>query len=335
MVNVPSSLLKRLENLAFAGGKKKKGKGRRRKGGSRTRRPRTMSGHSSQDQHAVVMQRPFVSPLPAGTPGFYDGEQGTVGRFFSDFAPATSAGQTAYFQMFHPNTGFIAIGGAATSATAITPVTFSVGANTPGNTFLSGSAQKVRSLAAAMRFAIPSLSVTTIVGEFAVGVASYDTVAAATTVDQLFTLAAARGQVSKDLHEVRWYPGSFDSKYATYTTVSVAATGSDLNDTNIVFLAVRGVPASTTFSCQITNIVEWTPKFGSGMAPTMQTSSGTDHQGTVAALHKADPGWHHTVKHTGERLLERAVSGAGVFVEKAAEKWAPKLFAGGMAAFGL
>jgi len=244
----------------------------------------------------------------------------------ADSAFGTVAAQTCYLYGFHPNTNSYASVAAANSGTPITVAT-AVGPAVPGYTHLNGSAQKIRALASAIRFSIPSLSITTIVGEFCVGVMSLDSFTALTTVDQAFNLSQGRGNITRDLHEVRWYPGSFDSKYSTYGNIST----SDASDTNVLYFAVRGIPASTVIPVQTTSVVEWTAKPNSGLSVSGATSSGTDHQHTVNTLHSHTPGWHHTAKSTGERLLEDVIGHAS----KAVEKWAPKMIQGGLSAFGL
>jgi hypothetical protein len=277
------------------------------------------------------MQRPFTSAIPSGAGGFYGGEQGSFSRFHVDFTGGTAAAQTAYLYILHPNTNWAYSVATATSATGIVPAFTNAFGTSPGTISLAGIAQKQRGVAAAIRMAIPSLSLTTIVGEFCMGVISYDTATTATSIDQFFTLSQGRSNVTRDLHEARWYPNSFDSKYSTFSTASIAATGTDLNDTNVVFVAIRGLPASTPVSMQATTVTEWTSRPNSGLLVTSNSHSGSDHQGTVNVLNTATPGWHHTAKATGERLLEDTVGKIG----KAAEKWVPKMIEGGLAAFGL
>jgi len=335
-MKIQASYVRRLENLVLARrprGQRQQGRRRRARGGGPRyppglARPKKDNQAAAQNHHALLLQRPFVSPLPSGTAGFYDGEQGHIARYLVDYAPSTGVAQSCFGVMLHPNTGWAYTWVVANSTTAIAPAFAYSAVFSPGYTTLTSTAQKQRAFAAAIRFAIPGLSITTITGEFAVGVTSYDNAVAVTSSDQLFTLAAARGQVSKDQHEVRWYPGSFDSKYSTVTSTSFAATGADANDTNVLFLVVRGIPASTTMSFQATSILEWTPKPNTGMTPTMASSAGTDHQHTVNALHTADPGWHHTLKAAGERTLSRAVSAGAGWLEKKAEKWIPSTLEG-------
>lgn len=337
MTKVPASLLRTLERLALSrkrGGKRRGGRARRR---TTTRKPKMAVLSDTQAQHAQLMQRPFVCNLPS-SPCIYEGEQGTINRFTVDGSITLGATNTAAIYIFHPNTGGVyslAVNAPSDALGAIglqTNVTF-----TPGFNTLNSVANKLRSVAAATRMTIPSLSLTTIVGEFAFGIASLDTVLNFTNVNSAFQYSQARHNVTRDLHELRWYPGSFDSKYATMIAGAavVAASGTDVNDTNALFFAVRGLPAATTIGVTTTNIVEWTPRPQSGLSVSGASSAGSNHQHTVDVLHKHSPGWHHTAKQTAERLLEDTVRDIG---ERAGPKLrlaAGKIFEGGLAAFGL
>lgn len=293
-----------------------------------------------QAAHATLLQRPFSSPIhQAGS--IYDGEQGAYTKFHQAYQGGTGAGQAAYVFALHPNTNYAYSAAVTGGASTITPgLTFTSTAS-PGQATLLASAQKMRGIAAAIRLAMPSLSLTNMVGEFAVGVISADTFVATTTIDQLFTFAQGKGNVTRDLHEVRWYPGSFDSKYSSVTNSTLASTGSDLNDTNVVYVALRGIPASTAVLTESITITEWTPRPGSGMAVSSQTSSGSDHQHTIQTLHNAAPGWHHTAKNTAERLLEDGIHGAGKFAGAMGRKIGSaalskfESYVGSLAAFGL
>jgi len=282
-------------------------------------------------EHAAVLQRPFVAPPPLG---IYDGEIGTINRFIADGTVTLNATQTCGGMLYHPNTGLVTSLVAVTSSTAITPTLATSIVFTPGYGTLSTICQKRRSLASGIRFSIPSLSLTTVVGEFCMGVVSYDTAIGFTSIDNIFTLSQGRANVTRDLHEARWYPGSFDSKYSTFSG-TIAGTGADTNDTNVVFVAFRGVPVNTVCSIQIVDVVEWTPKANTGLSVSGSTTSGISHQDTVALLHKHSPGWHHTAKQTAERLLEDTVHQVGDLAGKGLKKAATKIFEGGLAAFGL
>lgn len=322
---IPLSLVEKLLRLSV--GPKSKGNKRKRRNRQRRSKAQTpMALTGTQRHHAALLQTPFSGPVSGSGTGFYSGEQGTYNRFVVDTTVGLAATETCGVYLLHPNSGYnnsvAAVNG--NSAISYTPA---FNALSPGQVYLTANASKQRSLAASIRFAIPGLSITTLTGEFCVGIASADTVNSFTTVNQFFTHAAARGQVSKDYHEVRWYPGSFDDKYSVVTATSLAATGTDTSDTNSLFIAFRGLPVSTSISVQACSVVEWTPKPGVGIAPTMTHSAGTNHQHTVQAMHEHNPTWNHTVKAAGEHLLQTGM--------KEFEKFVPRMLEGGLAAFGI
>jgi len=346
MVKVQRSLLKTLERLALS--KRGGGQGQRRRRGRRPRRgQRTTMSAGRMDRrtlghveaaHAAILQRPFVASVPEGC--VYDGEQGTINRCLLDNTIAIGAGSTAGIIVFHPNSGAghsVGVTDGSTAYAALTGTVTTSTAATPGWQLLSNTASKVRSLAASIRFSLPSLSMTTVVGEFCVGVCSLDTIYSSTNVNSLFLISQARANITRDLHEVRWYPGSFDSKYCNapgggFTPTSV---GSDLNDTNVVFVGFRGLPNLSTIAFNVCNIVEWTPRAISGLSVSSKTSAGSNHQHTVATLHESSPGWHHTAKQTAERLLEDVVGHGERLAQKGLRLASGKIFEGAMSAFGL
>lgn len=346
MVKVQRSLLRTLERLALSkrgGNQTSRGKrrGRRQRRGNYQTRSGRMDrrtlGHV-EASHAALMQRPFVASIPEGC--VYDGEQGTINRCLLDSTIALGAGATAGVIVFHPNSGAGHAQGVIDGNTAytslLTAMTTSASA-TPGWTLLSSTASKVRSVASSIRFSIPSVSMTTVVGEFCVGVCSLDTIYSSTNVNSLFLISQARANITRDLHEVRWYPGAFDSRYANSPAASATPVtlGSDVNDTNVVFIGFRGVPGLTTIAYNTCNIVEWTPRATAGLSVTTKTSAGSNHQHTVATLHEAAPGWHHTAKQTAERLLEDVVHHGEKLAQKGLRLASGKIFEGAMTAFGL
>lgn len=338
MVKVQKSLLRTLERLALnrgVGGRKRgpKRRGRRRQ----TRGPMRSILTQAQAGHAALLQRPFVANLPSN-PCIYAGEQGTINRFIVDTSQSLAATDTSSIFIFHPNTGSTASFVLANPSTSFAGFSMQTTVGlTPGFNTLISVAQKVRSVASAIRMTVPNLSLTTVVGEFAFGVCSLDTALGFTNVNSAFQVSQARANITRDLHELRWYPGEFDSKYATMIAGAtvISASGTDANDTNVMFVAIRGVPVSSTIGFQVTNVVEWTPKPASGLSVSGASSAGSMHQHTVDVLHTHTPGWHHTAKQTAERLLEDTVKNIGSKAGPALERAATRIFEGSLAAFGL
>lgn len=298
MVKVPASLLRKLENVAI------RPAGRRRR--NRARRQQAKPAKSAKQQkmaagvhvdHCAVLHNPSNASL-LGLAGVYDGEQGHITRFSVDLTVTLGATQTAAYLIFHPNTGFVQAAGTTAGGTSITSALAIGPAATPGYNFLNANARKIRGVASGCKFGIPSLSLTTIVGEVAVGVCSADVFAAGNTfsVDQLFTYAGARGPLKKTTMDINWYPGTFDSKYSTFQTASLTGGGADLSDTNVLFYAIRGLPVSTAITNKLDWVCEWVPAINTGLLPSFTASAGSDHQASVAHLHKAHPGWWHTIK---------------------------------------
>lgn len=234
------------------------------------------------------------------------------------------ATNTAGFIAFHPNSGWAVYGNGALSSTTITPSYSSQ--NIAGNVFLLTNAQKVRGLAACIQGVCSSLSITSITGDIAVGNVSLDTLLSPATisVDSLFSVLQARGAVSRDIKEVKFTPGSFDNRFCQYvsgsTLAALQSTGTDTSDTNAIVFAVRNLPVNTTFNIRITWVVEWTPKTGLGLVPSLQTSAGIKHEAVTTALHTRAPGWWHNLQQgVGSAMSGFANSFMGAFTSRAGE----------------
>lgn len=285
--------------------------------------------------HANTLMNPSAGSLDK-LGGVYAGEQGQITRLSLDYTISGGAANTCAYYIFHPNTGLISGAQVAAGSTSITP-SFGVGAGTsPGYTFLNATARKVRGVAAGMKFTLPSLSFTTMVGEVAVGVISSDTImnVSAFTVDQLFLHSGARGPINKVTQDVAWYPGSFDERYATYSG-TIAGTGTDLSDTNVLYFAIRGLPVNTNVQVKVDWVCEWVALAGSGVAPSYSTSAGSDHQHTVEFLHKNHPGFWHSIKSEAEAIGKKVLHDGARTVGRKAERWVPSMLESGFAAFGI
>ncbi|APG76491.1 hypothetical protein 2 [Hubei tombus-like virus 9] len=263
---------------------------------------------------AELLHNPCDADIPRG---IYPGEVGAVERFIWEQA-FVGVNNTACFYAFHPNTGAIIYSNQTTSSGALAMTTTASFA--PGQTFLSANAAKVRGLAACIQVACSSLSVTAITGEISLGVLTADVVTnnlLTTTTDQWFNMLQARGPISRDIKEVKWYPGLRDNSFTTYngslnSLATLQATGSDLSDTHVVCIAIRNVPVGTTINVRTTYVAEWSPKLTVGITPSTAVSPGTNHLAAANILHKSKPNWFH---NAGSGLGNAASGFATAFMQ--------------------
>lgn len=314
MAKISNRELNRLISLATRkGGVQKRRKSNKRRNG-RKRAVVSDALVAKHTHHALSLANPSQSMIPSGV---YDGEQGIINRFTQDYSIVGGATVTCLGLLFHPNTGYVQAFSATDSTVTVTAALAASSGVTPGFAHLNGSARKQRGIAASIRFSLPSVTFNTISGEVACGVISTDllTVGSASfTGDQLFQYAAARAPVSRGVQEVKWYPGAFDNRYATWSTSSFSATGSDSSDTNLVYVVYRGIPVNTSSSVKLDWVCEWVPRFGSGFTPSFNTKAGIDHMKTVEHLHAHKPGWFHNL--TGELEAGAAALGIGGLASK-------------------
>lgn len=265
---------------------------------------RNMSGLDNKAQQlAHLLSDPCGAPV---TTGLYPGEVGMVERFISENF-IVGAANTAGFLAFHPATGWFEFSNNATSA-GVSAATFQ-STNAPGNSFLTTNAQKVRGLGACIQAVCSSLSITNITGEIAMGICSADTLALAGTVpvDTLFTTLQARSALTREIKEIKWFPGTFDSRFSTYVSGATYPTwltsGADFSDTNIIVVAVRNVPLGTVINLRVTWVCEWTPKPNLGLVPNPNSSPGVNHLAVVHAMEEAHPSWWTNLGHTASNVF--------------------------------
>lgn len=235
----------------------------------------------------------------------YKGEQGFIQRFVSDGTFNTTAGVTSGFICFHPNSGSVVTFAAPTSSTT-TPITLASyvlggGVPGPGTSYLAGAADKTRTYAACLQAYPSAVSITNLVGEYAVGCVSMSTTFGTVSADSFFTLLAGRGAMTKKKTEIKWFPGGMDDRYMQYNVNTTI----DPSDTNVIVLAYRGYVAAAALSIRLTNVVEWTPKAAIGIAPTQTTTTPLPHDAIIASVHNKNPGWIHNL----ESDLSTAASG--------------------------
>lgn len=225
----------------------------------------------------------------------YRGERGFIQRFVSDGTVNTTAGNTAGFVLFHPNSDAVFTFSAATSGTA---TTISLGSYIlngalpgPGQNYLSTNADKLRAYAACIQAYPSAVSITNLTGEYAVGVISLSATFGTWSTDSFFAMLSGRGAMTKRRTECKWYPGALDDRYSGFN----ANTSIDATDTNVIVLAYRGYVSGAALSIRLTTVVEWTPRVAMGIAPTQTTSHPLKHDEVVAAIHHKKSSWLHNL----------------------------------------
>lgn len=244
-------------------------------------------------KYAALLQDPCNSNIDLEER--YRGEQGFVQRFVSDGTINTTAGHTAGFVLFHPNSDTVVSFSAPASNTtlAISLPTYALagGIPGPGQSYLTSAADKIRAYAACIQAYPSAVSITNLTGEYAVGVISMSATFGTWSTDSFFTMLSGRGAMTKSRTECKWYPGSLDDRYSGFN----ANLTIDPTDTNVIVLAYRGYPAAAALSIRLTTVLEWTPRVALGISPTQTTSKPLPHDHVVATLHAHKPTWLHNL----------------------------------------
>lgn len=248
----------------------------------------------------------------------YAGESGIVSRFAVDSNIGAGVGETSGVIAFHPNDNTVCI------ITATSPgTTFTINAGSfiynqvPGQTFLLGSAAKMRALAACIT-ALPNSTVLEAKGDIAVGNVSLSSLYGTTaSVNSIFSLLNVKGPVVRKNYEAKFVPGLMDSRYSSLVVGgNPSNSGTDDSDTNCIVLAWRSLAPASGISYRLTSVVEWTPKQGAGLTTSSNTEAGLDVNKVVAAMHNAKPNWWHNLMDgvgmdlggAAKALTQRAVS---------------------------
>lgn len=274
----------------------KTGKSVKKGGGKRTRRgagaARTLG---KEDQYLRLLNDPCNADYVQGA--VYPGETGIVSRFAIDGNAGTGAGETSGVLVYHPNDNTFAVFTSASPGT-----TFAINAGNftytgaPGVSFLTGSAAKVRGLAACIS-ALPNSTVFDAKGDIAVGNVSLETLYGATTsVNAIFSLLTVKGPVVRKNYEAKFVPGGMDSRYSSVAFGNnPSISGTDISDTNCIVLAWRSMTAASGISYRLTLVGEWTPKLGSGLTVSTSAEPGIAHDQVIHAMHRTKPNWWHNL----------------------------------------
>jgi len=276
--------------------------------------------------HALAYAQLLRDPCNASTSleAYYPGEKGFVQRFIADIVTNTTAGHTSGVILFHPNSdGLATLSAAASSGTFVLNAGSYTLSSSPGQAFLTGAANKTRSLAACVQCFPSAVSVTNMTGEYAMGVVSMSSTFGTLSTDNFFNILSNRGNMTKEKAECKWYPGALDDRYSQWNVISAV----DSSDTNVIAIAYRGYPAGAALSIRFTNVVEWTPNTSAGLTATNQVSTGVNHNNVVAALQKHDPHWYHNLS----REASNFASGFAQDASKVARYGARRVFSYGLA----
>lgn len=260
-------------------------------------------------------------PCNATVEGFYGGDTGITQRFVGDYTFNTTAGFTAGYVVFTPAANVLLYAGNASPAVAITPAGIT---NGPAATWLGAAAIKIRPLAACLEMIPSAVSLTNMTGETACAIlnASNITTLSSLSTDAVFQLCNDKDVLEKRDYEVKWFPGALDHTYApVWTSGAVAGTASlsDQADNNSVVIAWKGYPAGAALSFRATNVLEWCPQAGTGLAAQSAPRVPHDTQREAAVLHKKKPSWWnnfkkkhgHQMQQIGEKVLIRLIEFGG------------------------
>lgn len=290
-----------------------------KKNSKRAPRGRRATRAVTGTDHALAYARLLKDPCNASTAleAYYPGEKGFVQRFIADIVTNTTAGHTSGVILFHPNSdGLVTVSAAASSGTFVLNAGSYTLSASPGQAFLTGAANKTRSLAACVQCFPSAVSVTNMTGEYAMGVISMSSSFGTLSTDNFFNILSNRGNMTKEKAECKWYPGALDDRYSQWNVISAV----DTSDTNVIAIAYRGYPAGAALSIRLTNVLEWTPNTSAGLTATNQVSTGVNHNNVVAAMQKQNPHWYHNLTHEASNLVGGLAHDAGRVVRYGARR---------------
>lgn len=233
----------------------------------RRRRPRNLRARIVNSMapvpSVVKYYQQLADPCGCSLVGHLPGEIGQIARYTVDYTATTGATGTAYIGAFWP-----ALNGGAqgiqTSSSTLFNITESVGvASSPGYNALAWAA-KIRPLAACIQVTVPALSALNIVGEIALDCMSADSIftgSANVSIDGIFSASAHRGLLNRGVYEVKWAPGYNDGDYET----KMVSAGISKSGSNVLVVAMRGIPNNTAITVKITTVIEATGFPGNGV----------------------------------------------------------------------
>lgn len=262
------------------------------------RRKAQKKGPNVLEHYARALQDPCQGPLLS----VYPGERGVIGRYVIDQSYTIGGTDTAMVGAWWPalNGSFL---NSVTNGGTAASTSFSVGAgSSAGQSVISAAFGKSRPIASCIEVSFPSTSQLNMVGEMALGCVSASTVlvlntnSITLTPNDVFNIVPHRQILQRKVYEQKFSPGNFDSRY----TVPFDFSSQDATDSNILLIAIRGVPAGTQISLKWTLVIEATAKRLSGLATSainIRPGSHDTASNVAAAMHAKHPGWDHIAKN--------------------------------------
>lgn len=264
------------------------------------------------DSYGLAALKMYDDPCGATlSETIYEGDQGFVNRFVSNFSFITGGGQTSGLCIVRPSIGVASLSAAATATDSQT-VTYGDSVM-PGAAFLNNNAGKIR-CAGFCAIITPQSAPNTATGQIAVGVVPANVFAQASTytadqVSSYLTEKASASQALVNPYQVKWCPGVMDDRYVSATGV----TGDDDNDRNAIAIAITGLPPATGVNVRLVGIYEWSAvsNIGIAMDATATKRSRCNLACVIRNLKRKSPTWWVELgKTVGRGYLDAGLSGA-------------------------
>lgn len=256
---------------------------------------------------ARMLTDPCNAPLIGG---FLPGDRGFVNRFTRINTISMGATNTCFYAVFAPSINAAAAAAVTnTSTTIVGSLDRTLG---PGYTYLNNNAYKLRSTGACLQVwsDVAPLSVT---GNVAYGVVPIQAVqdGSAKTIAGVSQLLSHVTKLTANSVELKFSLGANDQFYDP-NNVGATVLPPDVDDRNVLVVVGWGLPANSTYTCRLTNIVEWSPKADLGMTVDSSHSGPSPHTifDVQQKLKAVAPDWNHAVKNTFGTALGEAAAGA-------------------------
>ncbi|APG76226.1 hypothetical protein 3 [Changjiang tombus-like virus 10] len=238
------------------------------------------------------------------SPAAYRGDQGYKTRFVSNGSIGQAPNSTCAGIIFTPSLGRVYSADATTSTAT---VTWNVGSfPNPGQNFMQGNADSIRSLGACLS-CYPVSSVMNTSGFVYTGIVPESAALAATTLDGLSQLCnrTSRIQVAEPM-ETKFVPGAGDEVYNP-----VGGSIQNDNDTMCIVFVFTGFSSASGIRIRATNIIEWKPDPSLGIVSESHLTNPSVNtiEHVKRCLFEQDPHWFSSVGNIVKRTVGGYMSG--------------------------